>query len=91
LGNFSSSQNPVILAVLTGCPKTIQEHIMPCDAIRNALFYKGLFCIAIHKLRDKWDFSEFLGSLLNDCGQPLSESTTSRNTSRAKNSGQREN
>jgi hypothetical protein len=34
---------------LTGCPKTIQGHIMSCNVIRNALFYKELFYIAIYK------------------------------------------
>jgi hypothetical protein len=51
---------------LAGSPKTIQKHIMPRNAMRNTLFYNELFCIAIYRLRDKRDFPEFLGGLL-DC------------------------
>jgi hypothetical protein len=40
---------PQNFSTLPVCPKTIQENIMPCDAICNKLFYKGLFCIAIYK------------------------------------------
>jgi hypothetical protein len=44
---------------------------MPRNAMRNALFYKGLFCIVIYKLRDKRDFPEFLGSLLSGVGSTM--------------------